>query len=79
MMYLVVFGILCLLALDGFFYWIERFFFRYYSRKCGYDCDRCRAWSCPAKTCAVKRRARSLPQRSEGSPEPLRQSQDEVS
>ncbi len=29
---------------------------RYYSRKCGYDCSRCRYWPCPVRECEQRRK-----------------------
>lgn len=28
---------------------------RHYSKKCKYDCDKCRCWDCPKKYCDKKR------------------------
>ena len=36
---------------------IMRWFYRnYYSKKCGYDCDNCRAWFCDGKECYYKQK-----------------------
>lgn len=29
---------------------------RYHSRKCGYDCSRCRYWPCPVRECEQHRK-----------------------
>lgn len=29
---------------------------RYHSRKCGYNCSRCRYWPCPVRECEQQRK-----------------------
>lgn len=30
--------------------------YEYYSKKCNYDCNKCKIWDCPAHHCNQKRR-----------------------
>lgn len=31
-------------------------YFRYFSRKCRYDCSKCRYWPCPTRECEYRRK-----------------------
>lgn len=33
---------------------VDLIFYKIYSKKCGYDCSKCKYWSCPAKSCMKK-------------------------
>lgn len=52
-----VFGTFLYLIFTHFeFYFTERF----YAKRCGYDCSKCKAWSCQWNKCDFKRKKLNL-------------------